>query len=79
MENNLSYLSMLAVGNSITDNILEEDLENSTGFFVDESRNTFDSSTTSETADSRLGDSLDVVAKDLTMTLGSSFSKTFAS
>ena len=47
--------------------------------FVDETGDTLDTTTTSETADSGLGDTLDVVAKDLTVTLGASLSETFAS
>ena len=42
---------------------LEEDLENTTGLLVDESRDTLDSTTASETTDSGLGDSLDVVTQ----------------
>jgi len=37
-------------------NILEEDLKNTTSLLVDETRNTFHTTTTSETADSRLRD-----------------------
>ena len=42
---------------------LEEDLEDTAGLLVDETRDTLDSSTTRKTADSGLGDSLDVVTK----------------
>ena len=71
--------SVLGVGDGITDDILKEDLEDSTSLLVDESGDTLHTSTTSETTDGGLGDSLDVVAKDLTMTLGASLSETFAS
>ena len=54
-------------------------LENTTGLFVNQARNTLDTTTTSETSDSWLCDSLDVVPKDLPVTLGTSLSKTFAS
>ena len=37
-------------------NVLEEDLENTTGLFVDETRDTLHTATTSETADGGLGD-----------------------
>lgn len=37
---------------------------------VDEARNTLDTTTAVKTADSRLGDTLDVVMKDLAVTLG---------
>ena len=63
---------MLSVGDRVTDHVLKEDLENSAGLLVDESRDTLDSSTTGQTADGRLGDSLDVVTEDLAVTLGAS-------
>ena len=75
-------LSMLGVGDGITDDILKEDLEHTTGLFVDEARDTLDTSTTSQTTDSWLGDTLDVITQHLTMTLGATLSEplaTFAS
>ena len=54
-------------------------LKDTTSLLVDQTRDTFDTSATSQTADGRLGYSLDVVTKDLPVTLGSSFSKTFTS
>ena len=72
-------LGVLAVGDSVTDHILKENLEHTTSFLVDETRDTLDSSTASQTADGGLGDSLDVVAKHLAMTLGSSFAESFSS
>ena len=38
-------LGMLGVGDSITDDILKEDLQNSTGLFIDETRDTLHSTT----------------------------------
>jgi len=70
---------VFSVGDRITDDILEEDLEDSTGLFVDETGDTLDTATTSETADGGLGDALDVVTKDFAMTLGSSLSESFPS
>ena len=72
-------LGVLCVGDCITDHVLQEHLENSAGLLVDEARDTLDSTTASQTADSGLGDALDVVTKDLPMTLGASLSETFAS
>jgi hypothetical protein len=72
-------LGVFSVGDGITNDALEERLENTTGLFVDHSGNTLDTTTTSETSDSWLCDTLDVVTKNLAMTLGSSLSKTFAS
>ena len=72
-------LGVLCVGDSITDDILKEHLQHSTGLFVDEPRDTLDSATAGQTTDSWLGDALDVVTKDLPVTLGASLSETFAS
>ena len=71
--------SMLGVGDGVADDVLKEDLEHTAGLLVDETGDTLDTSTTSETADGGLGDALDVIAKDLAVTLGASLSKTFAS
>ena len=40
-------LSVFCVSNRITDDILKENLEDTTGFFVDETGDTFDATTTS--------------------------------
>ena len=72
-------LGVLGVGDSVTDYILQEHLENSTGLLVNEARDTLDTTTASETADSGLSDALDVVTKDLPVTLGASLSKALAS
>ena len=72
-------LSVFCVGNSISNNILEEHLENSTSLFVDEARDTLDTTTASKTTDGWFGDTLDVVTKDFPMALSTSFSETFAS
>jgi hypothetical protein len=70
---------MLSVGDRVTDNVLEENLEDSTSLFVDETGDTLDTTTTCETTDSRLSDSLDIVTKDLAMTLGASLSESLSS
>ena len=54
---------MLGVGDRVADDVLEEDLEDAARLLVDEARDTLDTATASETADGRLGDALDVVAK----------------
>ena len=48
---------VLRVGHSITDDVLQEHLEDTAGPLVDEARDTLDSSTTSQTPDGGLGDS----------------------
>ena len=70
---------VLGVSDGITNDVLKEDLEDSTGFFVNESRDTLDTTTTSETADSGLGNTLDIIAKDLSVTLGASLAQSFSS
>jgi hypothetical protein len=71
--------SVLSVGHCITDDILKEDLKDTTGLFVDKTRDTLDTSTASETADCRLGDTLDVIAKYLAVALSSALSESFSS
>jgi hypothetical protein len=48
---------VFSVGDSITDNVLKEDLEYSSGLLVDQSRETLDSSSSRQSFDGRLGDS----------------------
>ena len=67
-------LGVLGVGDCITDDVLKENLEDSTGLLVDESRDTLDSTTSRQTTDCWLGDSLDVITKHLPVPLGSSLS-----
>ena len=71
--------SVFGVGDGIADDVLEEDLEDATGLFVDESRDTLDSTTTCQTADGGLGDALDVITQHLAVPLGASLSESFAS
>jgi len=45
-------LRMLSVCDRVTNNVLQENLENTTGFLIDETRDTFHTATTGETANS---------------------------
>ena len=72
-------LGVLSVGDGIPDDILKEYLENTSGLFVDEARDTLDTTTTSKATNSRLGDTLDIVTKNLAMTLGATLSESLAS
>ena len=72
-------LGVLGVGDGITDDVLEEDLEDGAGLLVDEAGDTLDTTTTCETTDGGLGDSLDVVTKNLAVTLGTALSETLSS
>ena len=58
-------LGVLSVGDGITDDTLEEGLQNTAGLLVDHGRDTLDTTTTRQTADGRLCDTLDVVTKNL--------------
>jgi hypothetical protein len=68
---------MLSVGDSITNDAFQEGLENTACLFVDHGRDTLDTTTACETTDGRLGDTLDVVSKNLSVTLGTTLSETF--
>jgi hypothetical protein len=46
--------------------------------FIDHSRDTLDTTSSGKTSDGWLGDTLDVVSKNLAMTLGTSFSEALA-
>ena len=56
---------VLSVGDGVPDDVLKEHLEDTTGLLVDESRDTLDSSTTSQPPDGGLCDALDVVSQHL--------------
>jgi len=70
---------MLSVSDRITDDVFEKDLEHTTSLFVDETGDTLDTTTTGETANGGLGDTLDVVTKNLAVTLGASLSESLSS
>jgi hypothetical protein len=71
-------LGVLSVGDSVTDDTLKEGLQDTTGLLVDHGGDTLDTTTASETADSGLGDTLDVVAQNLAVTLGAALAETLA-
>jgi len=71
---------MLGVGDGVTDNVLQEHLEDTAGLLIEQTGDTLHSATTSQAADGGLGDSLDVIDKrHLMVTLGASFSKSLSS
>ena len=72
-------LGVLGVCDGITDDIFKENLEDTTGLFIDEARDTFHTTSTSETTDSGLGDSLDVITQDFSVTLSASFAESLSS
>ena len=71
--------SVFSVGDSVPDDVLKEDLEDSTGLLVDEARDTLDATTTRQTANGGLGDTLDVITQHFAMTLGASLSEALSS
>lgn len=72
-------LGVFGVGDGVPDHVLEEDLEDAAGLFVNQTGYTFDTSSASQSPDGRLGYSLDVVAKNFAMSLGATFSQTLSS
>lgn len=71
-------LGVLRVGDGVADDVLQENLEDPTGLLVDQSRNALHSATTGQTTYGRLRYALDVVAKDLAMTLGAPLAQSLA-
>ncbi len=70
---------MLGVGDGVLDNRLQERLQNTSGLLIDEGRDSLDTTSASQSSDGGLGDTLDVVSQDLSVSLGSSLSQTFSS
>ncbi|MCQ9255612.1 hypothetical protein NQ103_09115, partial [Vibrio parahaemolyticus] len=71
-------LGVLGVCDCVADDALEECLENITSFFVDHGRNTLHTTTAREASDGGLGDTLDVVTKNLAVTLGTTLAEALA-
>jgi hypothetical protein len=71
-------LCVLGVCDGITDDTLEECLEDGARLLVDHGRDTLDTTTTSETSDGGLGDTLNVVTQNLAMALGTALAEALA-
>ena len=65
---------VLSVSHSISDDVLKENLEDTTGLLVDKTRDTLDTTSSCQSSDGRLGDTLDVISQDLSVTLGTTLS-----
>ncbi|KAF1897208.1 hypothetical protein Lal_00034911 [Lupinus albus] len=52
---------VLSVSNGVTDDVFQEDLENTTCLFIDKTTNTLNSTSTSQTTNGGLSDTLDVI------------------
>ena len=72
-------LGVLGVGDGVTDDVLKEHLQHTSGLLVDEARDSLHTTTTSQTADGRLGDTLDVITKNFSVTLSAPLSQTLSS
>ena len=72
-------LGVLAVGDRIADDVLQEDLEDSASFFIDETGDALHSSSAGQSTNGRLGDALDVVTEDFSVAFGTSFTQSFTS
>ena len=69
---------VLGVRYGISDYVLQENLENTSGLLVDQTGDTLYTTTASQTADGGFRDALDVIAKHLAMTFGTSFAQSFS-
>merc|ERR550525_403270 len=72
-------LGMLGVGDSIADDILQEDLQNTPSLLVDETRDPLHSTPPGQSPNSRLGDTLNVVSQHFAMSLCTSLPQSLAS
>ena len=68
---------ILSVGDSITNNVFQENLQDTTGFLVDQSRDMFDSSSSCKMTDGWLGDTLVFVSQDYPVTLSAPLPRPF--
>ncbi len=66
--------SVLSVGDGISDDVLQENLKDTSSLLIDQTRDSLDTASACQSADSRLGDALDVVSQDLSVSLSSALS-----
>lgn len=71
-------LGVLGVSDGVTDNVFQENFENTTSLFVDQTRNALHTATSCQTTDGGLRDTLDVIAEYFPVPLGTTFPQTFA-
>ncbi|KAL3848859.1 hypothetical protein ACJIZ3_010741 [Penstemon smallii] len=69
---------VLGVSNSVSDYVLQKNLQHTTCLFVDQATDTLHATPPREATDRRLRDALDVVAEHLTMALSAALSQTLA-
>lgn len=71
-------LGVLSVGDSVTNDTLEEGLQDTTSLLVDHGGDTLDTTTAGKTTNGGLGDTLDVVTQDFTVTLSTTLAETLS-
>jgi hypothetical protein len=71
--------SMLSVGDSVTNDVFQEHLQDTTSLFVDETGDALDTTSASQTTNGRLGDTLDVITQDLSVALSTTLSQSLSS
>ncbi|RHN67542.1 hypothetical protein MtrunA17_Chr3g0103811 [Medicago truncatula] len=72
-------LACSVVCHSITNDILQEDLQDTSGFFIDQTTDSLNTTSSCQSTNSRLGDTLDVITKNLSMPLCTSLSESLTS
>jgi len=72
-------LGVFSVGDGISDDVLKEDLEDTSSLLVDETGDSLHSTSSCQPTDSGLRDSLDVITQDLSVPLGTPLSKSLSS
>ena len=72
-------LGVLGVRYCISDNILQENFQYTPSFFVDQTRDSLYTTSSSQTSDGGFGDTLDIVSQNFPVSLGATFSKTLSS
>ena len=69
---------VLAVSDGVFHNTFQEALQDRSSFFVDESGNSLDSTSSSKTSDGWLSDAIDVISQHSLVTFGTAFAKSFS-
>ena len=70
-------LGVLCVGDRVPDHVFQKHFQHPTSLFLDKTGDTFDASTTSQTSDSWLSNTLDIVPQDFPMALSAPLTKAF--
>merc|ERR1712198_290177 len=71
-------LGMLGVGHSVTDDILQENLENTPGLLINETTDPLNTTPSCKSPNCRLGNALDIIPQHLTVSLGTTLAQTLA-